>query len=55
MIAYLLNIVIEKQNKVAHELARVAFSRKEYCTWVDEPPAYILCTLTNDVPMCNDQ
>ncbi len=36
-------------NKVAHELARVAFSRKEYCTWVDESPVYTLSTLANDV------
>jgi hypothetical protein len=29
-------------NQVAHELARVAFSFKHTCIWVDEHPSFIL-------------
>jgi ribonuclease HI len=36
-------------NQVAHELARVAFSSGNSCTWVDEPPRFILSKLVDDV------
>jgi hypothetical protein len=38
-------------NQVAHELARVAFSSGNSCTWVDEPPRFILSKLVNDVTL----
>jgi ribonuclease HI len=36
-------------NHVAHELARVSFSLDSSCTWVDEPPSFILSKFVNDV------
>jgi hypothetical protein len=36
-------------NQVAHELASDAFRTNNSCTWVDEPPRFILSKLTNDV------
>jgi ribonuclease HI len=36
-------------NQVAHELARVSFTSSSSCTWVDEPPRFILSKLVNDV------
>jgi ribonuclease HI len=36
-------------NQVAHELARVSFTSGNSCTWVDEPPRFILSKLVNDV------
>jgi ribonuclease HI len=36
-------------NGVAHELARVCFSSKNSCNWVDEPPSFLLDKLINDV------
>jgi ribonuclease HI len=38
-------------NQVAHELARDSYSSKLSCTWVDEPPRFILEKLLNDVIM----
>jgi ribonuclease HI len=42
-------------NRVAHELARKAFSSKS--SWVDEPPSFILIlnALLNDVIILSDQ
>ena len=42
-------------NKVAHELPRVAITSKSSCTWVDEPPSFILEALVNDVTIFEDQ
>jgi len=42
-------------NKVAHEIARVAFQSKLSCNWVDEPPSFILASLVNDVMLFEDQ
>jgi ribonuclease HI len=36
-------------NHVAHELAKVSISSGSSCTWVDEPPRFILSKLVNDV------
>jgi ribonuclease HI len=36
-------------NLVANELARVSFSSGRSCTWVDEPPSFILSKLVSDV------
>ena len=36
-------------NLVAHELARVSFNSENSCTWVDEPPRFILSKLVDDV------
>ncbi|KAK1662852.1 hypothetical protein QYE76_051011 [Lolium multiflorum] len=36
-------------NQVAHELAKSSFSSGNTCTWVDEPPRFILSKLVNDV------
>jgi ribonuclease HI len=36
-------------NQVAHELATVSFTSGSSCTWVDEPPRFILSKLVNDV------
>jgi ribonuclease HI len=38
-------------NQVAHELARVSFTSGSSCTWVDEPPRFILSKLVNDVTL----
>lgn len=54
IVAYKVEHCNREANKIAHELARVAFSRKEFYTWVDEPPG-IISILTNDVTMFNDQ
>ena len=42
-------------NRVAHELARKVFSLKSSCTWVDDPPSFILNVLVNDVTTLSDQ
>jgi len=42
-------------NKVAHEIARVAFQSKLSCNWVDEPPSFILASLVNDGMLFEDQ
>jgi hypothetical protein len=36
-------------NSVAHELARHGLSTKSTCTWVDEPPSFLLPSILNDV------
>jgi hypothetical protein len=36
-------------NQVAHELARVSSSSGRSCTWVDEPPSFLLQPLLHDV------
>jgi hypothetical protein len=36
-------------NQVAHELAKVSFRSGSSCTWVDEPPRFILSKLASDV------
>jgi ribonuclease HI len=36
-------------NQVAHNIARFCFSNNISCNWVDEPPSFILDSLTNDV------
>jgi hypothetical protein len=36
-------------NQVAHELARVSFTYGSSCTWIDEPPRFILSKLVHDV------
>jgi hypothetical protein len=38
-----------KANQVAHELAKVSFCSGSSCTWVDEPPRFILSKLASDV------
>jgi ribonuclease HI len=49
------NVPIEycnrEANQVARGLARVAFSSGNSCTWVDEPPRFILSKLVNDVTL----
>jgi hypothetical protein len=36
-------------NNVAHSIARSCFSSKSDCTWVDEPPSFLLQPLLHDV------
>jgi ribonuclease HI len=36
-------------NSVAHELARHGLSTRSTCTWVDEPPSFLLPSILNDV------
>jgi ribonuclease HI len=38
-------------NQVAHELARDSCSSSRSCTWVDEPPRFILSKLVDDVTL----
>jgi ribonuclease HI len=40
-------------NEVAHEVARVCYSSKISCNWVDNPPSFLLEKLINDVPYCD--
>jgi hypothetical protein len=35
-------------NHVAHELAKISVSSSSTCTWVDEPPRFILSKFVND-------
>jgi hypothetical protein len=42
-------------NRVAHELARRAFSSKSSCIWVEVPPSFILEDLVNDVTILMNQ
>lgn len=42
-------------NQVAHQLAREAFSAKQSCIWVDEPPSSILGYLMQDVTILSDE
>lgn len=41
-------------NQVAHNLARRAREYETNCTWVDEPPRFILDSLMNDVTILNE-
>ena len=41
-------------NQVAHNLAKRAMQLKQTCTWVDEPPSFILQFLANDVMLLNE-
>jgi ribonuclease HI len=38
-----------ESNEVAHSLARFCFDVKSDCTWVDEPPSFLLQPLLDDV------
>jgi ribonuclease HI len=38
-----------KANKIAHDIARNCFNSTNSCTWVDEPPSFILQLLLDDV------
>jgi hypothetical protein len=41
-------------NQVAQNLAKRAMQLKQTCTYVDEPPSFILDLLTNDVTILNE-
>jgi ATP:corrinoid adenosyltransferase len=41
-------------NQVTHNLARRAWQYKQNCTWVDEPPSFILDSLTHGVTILNE-
>jgi hypothetical protein len=41
-------------NQVAHNLARRARQYKQNCTWVDEPPSFVLDSLMNNVTILNE-
>lgn len=41
-------------NRVAHELARSAFSSRNSCIWDDEPPSFILDCIVNDVTILSE-
>jgi ribonuclease HI len=43
------NCCLREANQTAHELARVCFSDKTSCNWVDEPPTFLLSKLISDV------
>jgi hypothetical protein len=45
---------IREVNHVAHNLAKRAMQLKQTCTWVDEPPSFILDLLTNDITILNE-
>ena len=41
-------------NQVAHNLARRARQHRQNCTWVDEPPNFILDLVINDVTILDE-
>jgi hypothetical protein len=41
-------------NQVAHNLARRAGQHRQNCTWVDEPPNFILDLVINDVTILDE-
>jgi hypothetical protein len=53
------NVSIEhcnwEANQVAHKLAKDAFVFGNSCTWVNEPPSFILSKLANDVTVLSYQ
>lgn len=42
-------------NCVAHELARQAVISRKSCTWVDEPPGFLIPVLMNDVTLFSNE
>lgn len=46
---------IRKANEVAHVLAKFAYDNKLACNWVDEPPDFLIATLTNNVTILPNQ
>ena len=42
---------LREANTVAHELARDGFLNKRSCNWDDDPPSFLLNSLTNDVTL----
>jgi len=44
----------KEANQVAHNLAKRARQYKQNCTWIDEPPNFILDSLMNDVTILNE-
>jgi hypothetical protein len=53
------NVSIEycnrEANQVAHDLAKNSFISRNSCTWVNEPPSFIISKLANDVIVLYDQ
>jgi ribonuclease HI len=43
------NYCSREANQVAHELAKFSFLNALSCSWVDEPPSFLLGSLLNDV------
>jgi hypothetical protein len=42
-------------NKVTHSPARECFISKVSCSWIDEPPSYMLQSLLNDITLVDNQ
>jgi hypothetical protein len=40
-------------NEIAHCIARECFNSKFFCSWIDEPPSFLLQTLLNNVTLVN--
>ena len=45
------NHCLRDANTVVHELARDSFLNKSSCNWDDDPPSFLLNSLTNDVTL----
>jgi hypothetical protein len=46
--------ILRKANKMVHELSRMCFIDKINCNWDNEPLAFLLSSLINDVTVINN-
>jgi hypothetical protein len=51
---FLLSIAVGEANQVAHNLTRRAKQHRQNCTWIDEPPNFILDLVINDVTILDE-
>ena len=43
---------LRETNQCAHKIAKYSFENNSCCTWVNNPPDFILSALMNDVNIC---